>query len=179
MTGHSSATIKSYMKLFREMVASTLEDDDNRIGGPNVIVEIDETKMGKRKYHRGHRVDGVWVIGGVERTEEKGCFVEVVADRTADTLLEVISRHVLEGSIIYTDMWRGYNGLEGLNPVTGVHTNTIEGLWNGLKLRIPARDRTKDEVTNHLHEFVWRKKKNNIWGGFINALKTTSYPDPE
>jgi hypothetical protein len=32
------------------------------------IVEVDESKFGKRKYHRGHRVEGVWVIGGVERT---------------------------------------------------------------------------------------------------------------
>ncbi|CAG8455356.1 1539_t:CDS:2 [Scutellospora calospora] len=132
--------------------------------------------MGKRKYHRGHRVDGVWVIGGVERTEEKGCFVEVVADRTADTLLEGYNR--LEGLSMTHNVVN--HSVNFVDPVTGVHTNTIEGLWNGLKLRIPARDRTKDEVTNHLHEFVWRKKnKNNIWGGFINALKTTSYPDPE
>jgi hypothetical protein len=28
-----------------------------------IIVEVDETKLGKRKYYRGHRVVKVWVIG--------------------------------------------------------------------------------------------------------------------
>ena len=33
-----------------------------KIGGPNKIVEIDESKFGKQKFHRGRRVEGV---GGV------------------------------------------------------------------------------------------------------------------
>lgn len=35
-----------------------------------IIVEIDESKFGKRKYHHGHCVEGVWVVGDVERTRE-------------------------------------------------------------------------------------------------------------
>ena len=34
-----------------------------------MIFEIDESKMGKRKYHRGQKVDKVWVVGMIERTE--------------------------------------------------------------------------------------------------------------
>jgi hypothetical protein len=33
-----------------------------KIGSPGIVVEVDETKLGKRKYHRGHRVEGVWVV---------------------------------------------------------------------------------------------------------------------
>ena len=29
-----------------------------KIGGENKRVQIDESKIGKRKYHRGHRIEG-------------------------------------------------------------------------------------------------------------------------
>ena len=32
-----------------------------KIGGPGHIVEIDESKFGKRKYHRRRRVVGKWL----------------------------------------------------------------------------------------------------------------------
>ena len=43
----------------------------DRIGGNNAIVEIDESKFGRRKYNRGHRVEGVWVVGAVERINKR------------------------------------------------------------------------------------------------------------
>ena len=192
MTGHPSKTITSYMNFFRELIIDTLKDDNHMIGGEGIIVEIDESKFGKRKYHRGRIIDGVWVVGGIERTGEKRCFVKVVQDRTAGTLHDIISRHVEPGSIVHTDLWRGYIGIEELNmniihrtvnhsehfvdPNTGVHTNTIEGLWNGIKLQISPRNRSKDTINNRLFEFIWRKKnENNLWKSFLNALHTTGY----
>ena len=38
------------------------------IGGVGCIVEIDESKFGKRKYNRSRRVVGKWVLGGFCRT---------------------------------------------------------------------------------------------------------------
>jgi hypothetical protein len=32
---------------------------------------MNKTKLVKRKYHHGHRVEGVWVVAGVEKTAEK------------------------------------------------------------------------------------------------------------
>lgn len=70
-TTHSSTTVSVYLNFFRQLVSETLQDDDELIGGPGIIVEIDESKLGKRKYHRGHRVEGVWVLGGIERKGQK------------------------------------------------------------------------------------------------------------
>jgi hypothetical protein len=34
------------------------------------VVEIEEAKLGKKKFNRGHHVVGVIIIGNVERTVE-------------------------------------------------------------------------------------------------------------
>ena len=41
------------------------------IGGNGIEVEIDESKFGKRKYYRGHRVEGQWIFGGREKYNKK------------------------------------------------------------------------------------------------------------
>ena len=79
--------------------------------------------------------------------KKKKCFVKIVENRTAETLHEIIRNHVAPGSIVHTNMWRVYTGIEELNvihrtvnhsenfvnPDTRVHTNIIDGLWNGME----------------------------------------------
>ena len=36
----------------------TLLENGEKLGANGKIVQIDESKFGKRKYHRGHRVEG-------------------------------------------------------------------------------------------------------------------------
>jgi len=33
-----------------------------KIGAQDHIIEIDESKFGKRKYNKGHYVEGVWIF---------------------------------------------------------------------------------------------------------------------
>jgi hypothetical protein len=55
---------------------------------------------------------------------------------------------------------------------TGVHTNSIEGLWNGVKLNISSRNCSKHLLEKHLNEFVWRRKnRDNLFEAFIDSLK--------
>lgn len=189
-TGCSSKTVTDFFCHFRALVATVLEEEDTRIGGPGVLVEIDETKLGKRKYHRGHRVDGVWILVGVEKTESRRVFLKRVVDRSAETLEGIIEQHVEVGSIVTTDMWRGYSkltnnlGLEHRtvnhslhfkDPDTGSNTNTVEGTNNALKIQIRPRNRTW-QVEEHLSEFVWRRKHGNrLWTAYIEALKEVHY----
>jgi hypothetical protein len=93
------------------VVAASLDRDDTVIGGEKPVVKIDKSKFGKRMYYRGHRVEEVWVIGGVERTDQRLMFAKVVKRRDEETLLEAILRHVAPGSIVHADLWRGYTNM--------------------------------------------------------------------
>jgi len=71
--------VTGFYEHFRQLVSSSLEVEDTMIGGEGIEVEIDETKLGKRKYHRGHQVEGVWILAGVERTPKRRAFLVHVA----------------------------------------------------------------------------------------------------
>ena len=136
-------------------------------------------------------MEGVWVMGGVERTPQRKTFVVPVENRSSETLLEIIDRHVLPGSIIHTDMWAGYSRVAENGTfqhmtvnhsrhfrdlITGVHTNTMEGTWNRIKQVIRPRNRVANEMEEHLWEFIWRRKnKDNLWEALIAALKDVYY----
>ena len=190
-TGHSTATVSAYNGYFRQLVSSALDSYDAIIGGQGIVVQVDETKMGKRKYHRGHRVKGAWVVVGVELTEERRVFAEVVPDRSGDTIAHVLGRHIAEGSILHTDCWRAYgtvasiyglehctvNHSEGFKDgETGVHTNHVEGTNFAIKRTVPIRNRTASFLPLYLSEFVWRRKcSEGMWEAFIEALKDVDY----
>lgn len=104
------------------------------------MVEIDESKFGKRKYNRGHRVEDVWVFGAVEKTEERRFAAFTVESRDQDTLLDIITEYIHPGSIMHSDGWAAYRRLpelgyryevvnhsEGFGRADGMSTNTIEG----------------------------------------------------
>jgi len=76
-----------------------------KLGGYGHTVEIDESKFGKRKHHRGHRVEGQWVFGGYER-ETGNCFMIPVENRTANTLLKIIKDWIKPGTTIISDCWK-------------------------------------------------------------------------
>ena len=77
---------------------------EEKIGGPD-RVQIDESKFGKRKYHRGHRVEGQWVFGGIEEGSQKS-FLFAVDDRSEATLLPIIQTFIAEGTTIISDCSR-------------------------------------------------------------------------
>lgn len=190
MTGLSPSTICDFQKYFRQMVSECLTEVDVVIGGEGVTVEIDESKLGKRKYNRGHAVEGVWVVGGIERTPEKRMFIVPVENRSAETLMDVITRHVLPGTIVNTDLWRGYNQLRErgyihntvnhsrffVDPASGVHTNSIEGAWSALKIHFSPQQRTREDMENKLGEYLWRRQnKERLWEAFLEVLRDTYY----
>jgi len=147
----SPNTVVDWMRYCREICVVKVEGAmEGMIGGDNVIVEIDESVLVKRKYDRGRNLRTQWIVGGVERINGQygRCFVEFVENRSAGTLDELIARHVDPQSRIMTDGWRGYLGLRGLGFMHDVvvhernfvepsdeevHTQNIESFWSGMK----------------------------------------------
>lgn len=79
-----------------EVGTATIARKEGQIGGEGKRVQIDETKVGKRKYHRGHYVEGQWVFGGIEEDFRK-CFMEAVEDRSENILVAFIQKWVKHG----------------------------------------------------------------------------------
>ncbi|CAI6355836.1 unnamed protein product [Macrosiphum euphorbiae] len=141
-----------------------------KLGGCGRTVEIDESKFGRRKHHRGHRVEGQWVFGGYER-ETGNCFMIPVENRTAETLLVIIKDWIKPGTTIISDCWRAYNTLnnEGYqhltvnhslhfkDPETGVHSNTIESSWRHSKASMSNYCRKKAFYAGYLAKFMFTK----------------------
>lgn len=139
-----------------------------KIGGDNMIIEIDESKFGKRKYNRGHSVEGVWIFGMVERSEQRKIHLVAVDNRKAETLLTKLTNNIKNDSVIYSDCWKGYKNVihsfidhlqvnhskNFKDPITGTHTNTIEGNWAGIKMNVPFRGRTKEKINLYLIRYM-------------------------
>ena len=53
-TGASPTTVDRWFTIFRQICMDSLNvgREDGKIGGVGTVVECDETKIGKRKYHR-------------------------------------------------------------------------------------------------------------------------------
>ncbi|KCZ79532.1 hypothetical protein H312_03073 [Anncaliia algerae PRA339] len=48
------------VRISQAISGGSVPEEKMTIRGPEITVEMDETKLGKRKCHRGHRVEGVW-----------------------------------------------------------------------------------------------------------------------
>ena len=161
------------------------------------VVEIDESLFGRRvKYHKGNPNKGmkVWIFGLVDR-EANNVILYPVSDRTRETLLPLIQRHVAPGSTIYSDGWSAYFNLNDvgyrhftvlhkyafrkdyIDTETGarttVHTNRIEGAWKHAKDHFRRIVGTKaGQFEGHLAEIMWRSEvKGDNYEQFFQLLR--------
>jgi hypothetical protein len=189
--GINAKTVTAKCKLLAQAVSESLELEDDVIGGEGIIVEIDECLTARRKYNRGHVVHGCWILGDVERTEARKVFMVRLPDRTAATLIPILAARILPGSTVYSDLWKAYaclstktglihdtvnHSLNFKDPVTGVHTNTIEATWSAFKRGIKPRRRTADMIDEEIEVFIWRRKNaSNLWNALLDAVSCTMF----
>lgn len=169
--GPANSTISSWFGYFRDRMidaAENLRVQGAQIGGPGMVVQIDEALIGRRKYHRGRVVPGTWVVGMI--ADDGRLQLEICARRDAATLHRIIRRNVRTGSIIHTDGWRAYQGLEAYGyshqvvnhnlefvAPDGTHTQRIEAQWRALRRRFAAGGIRHEDIGDHLIEYIWRR----------------------
>ena len=59
------------------------------VGGEGKTVQIDESKIGKRKYHCGHMAEGQWVFSAIKEDSCK-CSIVTMDNRKEETVTPVI-----------------------------------------------------------------------------------------
>lgn len=165
-------TVTEWSWFCRETCMAAMLQNCNKIGGPGIEVEIDESKFGRRKYYKGKRVKGQWIMGGREKYDKSKVFMVPVEDRSAKTLIPLIQRWIEKGSIIHSDCWKAYSSLRrcGYKHLTvnhsktfkdkksGACTNKIESDWRHAKVSMPRYGVKKGYHASYLAEFMWRRK---------------------
>nr|XP_012146050.1 PREDICTED: uncharacterized protein LOC105663194 [Megachile rotundata] len=164
-------TVVDWTNFCRELLFDWLMNEQQQLGGPGIIVEVDEVKIGKRKFYKGRLVKGQWIFGGIERVTRK-VFIVPVENRRSETLLTLITKYIAPRSIIYSDCWRGYTALENDNnyvhktvnhsenfvdPNTNVHTQNIERLWRELRSNIPRFGTREYHYNHYIAEFLFKR----------------------
>ena len=170
--GVSRQCVQQHFLFLREVCSAHLINDPVVLGGANVIVQIDESLFRhKPKYHRGRvPASDQWVFGLCDTWSR----LHGARTRPSMTLLPIIERVVLPGSIIHSDQWAAYRQLSRNNnytyatvnhnenfvdPATGVHTQAIESYWAKVKLKFKAmKGVSSEQLPSYLDERMWRDR---------------------
>jgi len=177
LSGLNRNTINRYLRGIRERIAEYCEYQSPFAGE----IEVDESYFGAKriKGKRGRGAFGKTAVFGVFK--RNGCvYTEIVPDCSKSTLQAIIRGRIALDSIIYSDGWRGYNGLVDVGYgkhlrvnhgqdefVRGrTHINGIEGFWGFAKSRL-NRFRGMNQHTFYLHlkecEFRFNHRKQDLY----------------
>ena len=168
LTGLSRNTINRYLHAIRVRLAEFC-DSCSPFSGE---VEVDESFFGARrvKGKRGRGAYGKTIVFGIFK-RNGSVHTEIVPNCSKATLQKAIRGKVSLDSVIYSDGWRGYNGLvdvgygKHLRVDHGkdefvkdkAHINGIEGFWGYAKTRlVKYRGTYPNSFSLHLKECEFR-----------------------
>jgi transposase len=182
----TGVTYKTAWRMFKQI--RTLMSENVSLEGSSV--EMDETYVGgRRRGGRPGRASGpagkkAIVIGAVERG---GKVVALVSnDVTKATLHGIAKEYILPNSIVYTDHYPAYMGLDKINGyqhrrinhtagvyvVGDTHTQTIEGFWSLVKRGIGGvyHSVSKKYLQTYLDEYSYRYNRRAIRKPMFTSL---------
>ncbi len=167
-------TYKTAWRMFNLIRNSLMEQGDEPLSGD---VEVDETAYGGKMRMSDVRKGRGFVVKSHRPTVfgmvERGGRVKatVIPNRGAPAIRQTMRKHILPSSMIFTDEFRSYEGLDRRYLghkrirhatrvyVSGdVHTQTIEGFFGLLKTGIRGVYHSVSEkwLQGYLNEYAWR-----------------------
>ena len=185
ITGLNRNTVNRYLRLIRERIVEYCEADSPLQGE----VEVDESYFGARrvKGKRGRGAYGKTIVFGILKRNDK-VYTQIVPDCKKATLQAVIRGKVDLESVIYSDGWKGYDGLVDVGYgkhfrvdhgkdefVRGrAHVNGIESFWGYAKTRLSKfRGLSKKHFNLHLKEceFRFNYRRDDLYKILLKLLR--------
>jgi len=208
LSGEIGVTLKTawYMSSkIRRSFGMVDEGIETKVSG---ILELDEAVYGGLNGNRhkdkkfkdaqgGHTPDKTWVLGIFQRNGKLRAYA--IPGRKPEFVQPIIRELVEPGSVLITDAWTGYNGLDeeyyhfvvkdgnkiarNFNPE--IHTNNIEGAWGTMKRGYNGIYNwwSKKHLQFYLNEFVYRfnhrlpKQSHRFFLFLKNTFQRITYKD--
>lgn len=168
IAGVNRNTVNSYYARIRELIFKESLKEAGREFGE---FECDESYFGARRVRgkRGRGAAGKTPVFGLLKRGEK-VYVRLVENCSRESLMPIIQGLTLEGSTIYTDGWKAYDGLilngyehhrvfhsENEFARGKSHVNGIENFWSFAKGRLAKFNGCDSgKFVLHLKECEWR-----------------------
>ncbi len=183
LLGINRNTINRYFNLFRKKIALASLAEKGVFSGE---IECDESYFGAKRIRgkRGRGAAGKTPVFGLLKRNGQ-VYVEIVTHCSKEELMPIIQGKILEGSRIYTDGWKAYDGLilngydhyrifhcenefaRGKN-----HVNGIESFWSFAKRRLAKfNGLTNSNFFLHLKECEFRFNNKSSHSLFASLWK--------
>lgn len=188
LLGINRNTINRYYALFRQMILCEIHHNTAPEWG---AFELDESYFGPHRIRgkRGRGAAGKTPVFGVLKRNGK-VLVEIVKSCSKEQLLPIIQGRILEGSTVYTDGWKAYDGLilNGYDHYRVYHSknefargkshiNGIESFWSYAKRRLAKFNGLKDDkFFMHLKECEFRfNNKKDLHDEMLRILRKNRF----
>ena len=112
---YNNNTVVDWFNFMREVCNDWMQNKSEKLGGPGVVVEIDESYMcGRQKNGKGRRLGEVkdddeytwkfpWALGALERGTLKYFLERIKSPRSREVLLPILRKWLLPGTIVISD----------------------------------------------------------------------------
>lgn len=183
-----------YMEFRRAIYAYQMNISEKIFGE----IEVDESYFGAKrirgyrgKLKRGRGTKKQPVFGLLKR--DGRVYTQIIPNCKKPILQAIIKGKIDKSAIIYSDGWRGYDGLvdvgfdkhfrvnHGENEFSkgqGIHINGIENFWSFTKRRLAKFNGVKSHFELHLKDSEWRYGKKTdmlekeLWNIYKSYLKS-------